>query len=132
MELELTGIIQDYNNKEFNKNSKYIWLTITESNDICKINNIINTYNSGNTKYSFSFYKDYPNMKLKINIPKKNKEHNILNYTSLNLINIPLNVWCKYYVKVRVKLYKKTFKKFNNNSVEIYNTAFFNIIKIML
>lgn len=130
MEVTFIGRIHEHNNKALSKNSKYLWLTLIDAEEKYKMGNIIKLFNQGNAKYSFSYYKDYPNMKLKINIPKKKNEYNIYKYSSIDLIKLSFLDWYKHDIKITAKVNKHTFKKYNINETEISNVIFLSLIKI--
>ncbi len=90
MEKTFIGKIHSHNTN-LEKDIKYLWLTLTDQDEKNKMENIIKMYNCGNKKYSFSYYKDYSNTKLKITVNKKNKEYNNYKYASLELINMPFS-----------------------------------------
>ena len=87
MEVVFIGRLNEHINT-YSKDTKYLWLTLVDDKEKNKMDNIMKQYNQGNVKHSFSYYREYPNMKLKINIPKKNKEYNIYKYSSIDLIKM--------------------------------------------
>lgn len=132
MDITLIGKIQEHNNESLEKDSKFLWITLTDNADKKRMENIIESYNKGVIKYGFSYFRDYPNMKLKITIPKRNKEHNIYNYSSMNLIKMQFKDWYKYDVKITVRANKRSFKTYKNNVTECVNIVYFSLKKIEL
>lgn len=131
MEKVFIGKIHTHNT-DLCKDIKYFWLTLMDTEEKNKMDNMIKTYNHGVIKYSFSYYNDYPNMKLKITVNKKNKEHNIYRYSSIDLINLPFSEWYKYDLKITAKVNKRSFKVFKHGETEINNIVFFTLKKIEL
>jgi len=132
MDITLVGKVQEHNNEMLAKDSKFIWITLTEKDDKNKMENIINLYNRGSINYGFSYFNDYPNKKLKITINKKRNEYNIYNYASLDLIKLPFSEWYERDIKITARVNKRSFKTYKQNETEYVNIVYFSLKKIEL